>query len=191
MRLLSSFMLLTLTGCGHSIVLKKPPAAERATLNAEWLKQIRAVAKPGDWLVVRGYKKVDNLVVAATNIPLSHAAVYDAERDQVIEAIGDGVQTAPMEKFVDMAHRVLVIRPRWWTPERGIEAVKFALTTIDKKYDFLGTVGGGSADRYYCSELCVEAYRKHHDKRDHLPRVLEPGQMYLWGQVLYDSRPRY
>ena len=185
------FLLLSLcAGCGPTIILKKPSAAERATLNPEWIAQIQTVARSGDWLVVRGYKAPDNLVVAATNIPLSHAAIYDADGGQVIEAIGEGVILTPLSDFVDSIHRVLVIRPKWWTPDRGMRAVEFAQSVVGKKYDFMGTVGGSVDDRYYCSELCVQAYRKHHESRDHLPRVMEPGQMYLWGKILYDSGTR-
>ncbi len=191
MRYLTCLCLILSLGCGHSIVLKKPDAAARAELNPTWIEKIKAVAQSGDWLVVRGYKGADNLVVATTNIPLSHAVIYDADRGQVIEAIGDGVQVTSLAEFVDTAHRVIVIRPKWWTPERGIAATQFAYGTVGKKYDFLGTVGGGSDERYYCSELCIEAYRAHHTDKEHLPRVMEPGQMYLWGKILYDTGTRH
>ena len=190
MRYLPYILLCVLCGCGPSVILQKPSSTERATLNPEWITQIKAVAKSGDWLVVRGYKGPDNLVVAATNIPLSHAVIYDAQGEQVIEAIGEGVQVTSLTDFVDTTHRVLVIRPKWWTPERGLAATRFAHTTVGKPYDFLGTVGGGSDERYYCSELCVEAYRDYHTAKDHLPRIMEPGQMYLWGTILYDSGTR-
>ena len=74
---------------------------------------------------------------------------------------------------------------------RGDEAAAFAQGAVGDGYDFLGTVGAGTAGRYYCSELCVEAYRAHHVDKDHLPRVMGPGQMFLWGQVLHDTGPRY
>jgi uncharacterized protein YycO len=191
MRAIAFILLLTTTACGPTILLKKPPVEQRAKQNVVWLEDLRHVARDGDWLVTRGYKAVDNLVVAATNIPLSHAAIYDYDNQQVIEAAGAGVHTTPLATFIDGAHRVLVIRPRWWTPERGTQAVSFALEAIGKGYDFLGTVGGGSSDRYYCSELCIAAYGEHQVEKDHLPRVMEPGQMYLWGRVIHDTGPRY
>jgi hypothetical protein len=191
MKLLAFIVLILTVGCGPAIILDVPPAEERAQQNKIWLEALRATARPGDWLVIRGYKAVDNLVVAATNMPLSHAAVYDQKGDQVIEAVGEGVRATSLEAFVDHAHRVLLIRPRWWTPERGDEAAAFAQGAVGDGYDFLGTVGAGTAGRYYCSELCVEAYRAHHVDKDHLPRVMEPGQMFLWGQVLHDTGPRY
>ena len=92
---------------------------------------------------------------------------------------------------MDKSHRVLVIRPRWWTAETGVKAVEFARSKVGSKYDFGGILGSGRSDRWYCSELCVYAYQEHHQPIDHLPKVIEPGQLYLWGKVLYDSLPRY
>jgi uncharacterized protein YycO len=129
-------------------------------------------------------------VVAATNIPLSHAAIYDAHREQVIEAVGKGIGQRSLDSFVNLTHRVLVIRPRWWSPASGAAAVTWARGKIGKKYDFLGVVGLGSSRRWYCTELCLSAYDDSHTKKDHLPRVMEPGQMYLWGTILFDSGPR-
>lgn len=61
---------------------------------------------------------------------------------------------------------------------------------VGRKYDFLGTLGIDDKSRYYCSELTIYAYGDFHHKQQKIPRVVEPGQLYLWGQVVYDSRPR-
>jgi hypothetical protein len=44
--------------------------------------------------------------------------------------------------------------------------------------------------RYYCTELAVDIYKPWHGPEDHLPRLIEPGQLYLWGRILYDSLER-
>ena len=66
------------------------------------------VGRQGDWLVIRGYKKADDFIVAATQMLLSHAAVLDLENLQVIESIASGVKTAELDYFIDHAHRVLL-----------------------------------------------------------------------------------
>lgn len=97
----------------------------------------------------------------------------------------------PLRDFVDKAHRLLLIRPIWAEkPGAGDEAVKIARKLVGMPYDFLGTVGLDNPHAYYCSELAVAVYKKYITKEDKLPKVIEPGQMYLWGTILYDSRPR-
>jgi hypothetical protein len=185
-----AFSVLFLTACAPQTVVKKPPPEIFRAQSADWLKAIGKTAVAGDWFVVRGYKKVDNLVVMATNMPLSHTAIYDPENNQVIEATGKGVNTLGLKKFVNKSHRLLIIRPRWWTAERGQQALQWARAAVGKKYDFLGTLGLNRSNRYYCSELCIDAYQKYHESKDHIPKIVEPGQMYLWGLVLFDSGSR-
>ena len=38
--------------------------------------------------------------------------------------------------------------------------------------------------------LAIFIYKRYQNASDQIPKIIEPGQMYLWGQVLYDSRPR-
>lgn len=179
-----------MSACGIQVLVRPPQEPLRSIQTAEWLAQVEAVAQSGDWLVLRGYHVTDNLVSAATNHPLSHVAVIDRERGEVIEAVGAGLQTMELRERIHEAHRVLVMRPRWWTPERGREAVARARALVGGAYDFLGTVGIDSDDRFYCSEFATHVYDEYHDELEHFPIVIEPGHMYLYGQVLYDSRFR-
>lgn len=117
-------------------------------------------------------------------------AVLDAERGQVIEAKAEGVLITPLEKFVNESHRVILIRPKWWTKERGIKATQEAIKLKGSGYDFSGLIGVSSERRFYCSELVFHIYRAAQTPRDHIPLVIEPGQAYLWGQVLWDSGTR-
>ena len=176
--------------CGVRVIVKPPPEPLRSEQTNAWLKVVQDKAQDGDWLVLRGYHDTDDLVAAATNYPLSHAVVIDRSREEIIEAVGDGVSTMPLKKRIHEAHRVLLIRPKWWTPERGKAAVAFARSKIGSDYDFLGTVGIGEDERYYCTELATEAYKPHIDSKEHFPIVVEPGHMSLYGTVLYDSGVR-
>lgn len=175
-------------GCGGpDLIVRPPPEAIRAEQTTAWLAAIDDVAEAGDWLVIRGYHPTDNLVVAATNIPLSHVALFDKARREIVEAVGEGVRKKPLEYFVDHSHRLLVIRPKWWSPKAGLAAVRRARKVIGKPYDFLGTIGGGDKDRFYCSELVMLVYNDLYGPSEHIPRVIEPGQMYLFGRILFDS----
>ncbi|MDF1562162.1 MAG: YiiX/YebB-like N1pC/P60 family cysteine hydrolase [Deltaproteobacteria bacterium] len=170
--------------------VKPPPPEIRDQQTRDWLVEIRSLAEAGDWLAIRGYHSTDDLVVTATNSPISHVALFDLEGEQIVEAIGSGVQQRALKDFVHESHRVLLIRPKWWTREAGLDAIARARETVGKKYDFLGTVGLPSKKRFYCSELATWAYAEHHQENEHLPKVIEPGQLYLWGEILFDSGSR-
>ena len=175
---------------GVRVTVEPPPEPLHSEQTDAWMTRIAEVAESGDWLVVRGYKATDNLIVAATNMPLSHAAVVDREAGEIIEATAKGVGVVALRDFVHHTHRVLVIRPKWWTPARGQKAVAESRRLVGRPYDFLGVIGAQVDDRYYCSELAVEAYRPWHAENEHLPGVIEPGQMFFWGTILYDSGSR-
>lgn len=172
------------------------PIAKRANpdIHKEQTEQIYSAAEPlllhGDWIVTRGYHATDNLVANATGIPLSHVGVYDKKQNWVIEAEGVGVHTTSLSDFIDKSYRVIVIRPRWSNPVRSQVAVNKARDLVGKGYDFLGTIGFNSPRRYYCSELAVDIYKDWHDPSEKLPVVIKPGELYLWGKILYDSQPR-
>ena len=152
--------------------------------------EIRKHLLNGDWLVIRGTGKGDNLVSTATNMPLSHAAIYDAEHDAVIESDAAGVHFAPLEKFIGKAQRVLIIRPVWSSPASGREAVARARTRLGSGYNFSGLIGLDTPGRYYCTQLVVDAYKPHMaDKPNPIPKVIAPGQMYHWGRIVYDTGP--
>ena len=158
--------------------------------NQKFISAIRKVIQHGDWIVIRGYHVTDNLVANATGIPISHAAVYDPEQDQVIEAEGQGVHLSTLADFVDKSHRLIVIQPRWANKLNRHVAVLKARSLIGKQYDFLGTIGINSPESYYCSELTVEIYRQWHHTNEKLPGVIKPAELYLYGTIIYDSLPR-
>lgn len=182
--------LMLLSACASDGVVKPPDEEVRSEQTNAILKSVLAHAEPGDWLVSRGYKASDHLVAMATNTPLSHAALLDLERGTVIEADAHGIHATPIRDFIHHAHRVLLLRPLWANAQSRPVAVATARALLGKEYDFLGTIGLNDPQKFYCSELTVYAYRQFHTENDKLPVVVEPGQLYLWGSVLYDSRPR-
>jgi len=190
MRFLIFCTLIVLFGCLARPMVKKADSEIHLQQNKIIEQAVQQTAKSGDWLVIRGYKAVDNLVAAAAGIPLSHAGVYDAEAGTVIEAEGKGVHETSLAEFVDKSYRLLIIRPRWRTEANADSAVSNAKKLTGKSYDFLGTIGFDAPGRYYCSELAVYIYKDWHNKNEKFPKVIKPGELYLYGKVLYDSRPR-
>ena len=188
---LISILALQLLGCSSSVVHPPGSKALRQAQSLKIIKKIKSLGHNGDWLVTRGYKAGDKLVTGVTNAPISHVAVLDLDKDQVIEAESKGVHATNLMKFVNKSHRVILIRPVWSVGDAGEAASAKARKLVGKKYDFLGTVGLNIPGAYYCSELAMYVYRKYQSKSDLLPKVIEPGHMYLWGTILFDSRPRH
>ena len=156
---------------------------------ASWMRAVRALGGDGMWLVVRGYHPGDDAIAIASNSPLSHAAVLDVGRAQVIEAIGQGVVASPLEDFLENSHRVQIIRPEGWTAERGAAAVAKARGVIGKKYDLTGIVGAPSSERFYCSELALWSVGYQVDRKGPM-RVVHPRHMDRYGRLLFDSQER-
>jgi hypothetical protein len=170
----------------------KPVIDPSATITRdEAIAPIRAALQHGDWLVTRGVHITDNLVATATNTPLSHAVIYDASNDTVIESEAQGVHATPLLELLAKSHRVLVMRPMWATEETREPAVRRARELIGSGYDYTGLVGLGLPDRYYCTELAVAAYEPFMEEQpaNPIPRVIKPGQMFHWGRIVYDSGP--
>jgi hypothetical protein len=182
--------LFLLAACLARPVVKREDGPVHQQQNRVILDAVLQSARSGDWLVIRGYHTTDHLVANATGIPISHVGVYDAVSRTVVEAEGQGVQRTSIEAFVDKSFRLLVIRPRWSTPETSAAAAANAGALVGRSYDFLGTIGFSSSRRYYCSELAVTVYKRWHELSEVFPRVIKPGELYLYGAILYDSKPR-
>ena len=178
-----------LSACATRVVEVPPEAGAKSARDAVTLAEIRALGRPGDWLVIRGYHASDNLVASITNKPFSHAALLDHERDQAIEAEAQGVHTATLREFVAKSHRLLLIRPVWGDARSADEAVRKARSLVGRPYDFLGLIGLDVPDRYYCSEFVLEVYRPFIRRDDVVQRPVEPGQLHHYGRILFDNGP--
>jgi protein tyrosine phosphatase (PTP) superfamily phosphohydrolase (DUF442 family) len=154
-----------------------------------WLELVKEKADHGGWLVVRGSHPGDQAVAAATLGLLSHAAVLDKERGEVIEALAHGVQVTPLRRLLAQAHRLVIVRPPAWTPEAGREAVARARGRVGRKYDWLGLVGAQQDARFYCTELAVDAYRGR-ERKWKVGRIIFPADMPGLGTVVVDTGPR-
>ncbi len=174
-------------GCLARPVIKKTDDARHRSQNAEIMRQVAQRAQTGDWLVIRGYHGVDNLVANATGIPLSHVAIYNADSQRVVEAEGRGVHLSSLAEFVDKAYRLLIIRPRWQNSRNGLAAWQRARKLVGRDYDFLGTVGFNYPSRYYCSELVVSIYRPWYRGNEKFPTVIKPGELFLYDRIILSS----
>lgn len=180
-------LLLAISGCATRLMadssntLTQPHAVE----------EVRQVLQHGDWLVSRGVHYTDNFVAAMSNAPFSHAAIYDADTDEVIEAENQGVHVTKLADFIAKSQRVMVIRPQWATPDNSTQAVQLARSWIGKGYNLSGLVGLNMPDRYYCTQLVIAAYKPTMtEKPDNpIPWVIKPSQMHHWGRIMYDTGP--
>src|SRR5208282_4586837 len=140
---------------------------------------------PADIIVSTTSSPVAELIRVDTGSKISHAALYDG-MGGVYEAIGTGVThrsliTALADDTLAVAYRVLRMNP---TAAQKILA--FAKSVVGKGYDTFGAAGGGmrsnpmvcvmafgiipcvigamggfkSQDKFYCSQLVLEAYRR-------------------------------
>ncbi len=184
------YFLLFLTSCLARPTVQISNTARHNEQNALITESIQDVVRTGDWLVIRGYHATDNLVSNATAIPISHVGVYDSKTDTVIEAEGKGIHETPLSEFVNKSYRLLVIRPRWLTHENSEKVISNARQMVGKNYDFLGTVGFNYPNKYYCSELAISIFKEWYSPKEKFPVVIKPGELYLYGKVLFDSLPR-
>ncbi len=177
-----------LFSCKYGLV-KKPKSPEAENENQLYMKEILKRSENGYWLVVRGYKVTDHLVATATLTDYSHAALLDVNAKRVIEADATGIHESSLEKFIDHSYTITVVKPFNYTKQLGDLAVNNANAKIGKAYDFLGTVGFNSPERYYCSELVVYCYPSIKDSVK-LPPVIKPAYLLELGTLIYESPVR-
>jgi hypothetical protein len=181
---------LLLAGCAVHSIERFSAGDTETERQARVVAAVRELGRDGDWLVIRGYHASDNLVSSLTNMPFSHVAVLDADRDEVIEAESPRVHTESLQAFVVKSQRLMLVRPVWSAADAGTIALAKARTLVNRPYDFLGVVGLDIPDQYYCSELAIEIYRPFVRREDIVPRPVAPGQLHYWGRVLFDSGAR-
>jgi uncharacterized protein YycO len=143
----------------------------------------------GDWVVIRGVTAPGNFFSSVTNMPFTHAAIYDAETDEVVEADRHGVHLSPLVDLLALSSRIWVIKPIWASPERRPQAVNRARSRLGRPYDYTGLIGLNLPGSFYCAELAIDAWRPFiADLGDNpIPPVIAPGQLHHWGRVVFDS----
>ena len=180
------FLSLDATGCaGLRPVLRQSGPAVDAQTRA-WHKKILKLGQDGDWLVVRGYTSTGDLVSVAGNSELSHVGILDRAHGEVIEAVSPEVCAPSLQRFLEEADRVVLVRPAGASREAGRLALFKARSQIGAEYDFLGTVGFPEAGKFYCSELAAWSIGREVD-REGPGEILHPAAMLQLGEVLFDS----
>jgi protein tyrosine phosphatase (PTP) superfamily phosphohydrolase (DUF442 family) len=187
--LLGTFAALPVCGETPGLPVRKPEGRAAEAETDAWVKMVREKGDQGGWLVVRGTHVGDQTVAALTRATLSHAVVFDKQKEEVIEAVSSGVKVTPLRTLLAQAHRLQIIRPPGWTPEAGQAAVARARSRVGAKYDWMGLVAAQDDKRFYCTELAVDAYdgRKAGWK---LGLVIFPADMATLGTLTFDSGPR-
>lgn len=115
---------------------------------------------------------------------VSHVALIDPEREEVIEAVWPRVRVTPLAEARAKASYAVERRIALPHPER---AIAFARSQIGKRYDWKATIGVGvrydmhDAERWNCVELIAAAVaaggrQLFHDERHHR---LWPGLIHL------------
>lgn len=183
----------SVAGCSepHSVMVKRPesPAVDTA-VTAMWSHEIHKVAKDGDWILTRSYFMVADMISLATpGEDLSHASIYDAKRDTVIEAVGDGVREIPLSQLVQRNHYVIVVHPSGMTDAQRTRSVERARSRLGTPFDTRGMLGLDDPDKVYCSELVWWAAQGELRTGDH-HRVITPGDLMDYGEVVYWSGKR-
>jgi uncharacterized protein YycO len=161
-----------------------------AAVTAMWANEVRKVARDGDWILTRSYYAMSDAIVLATpGEEFSHASIYDAQHDAIIESIADGVREVPLEQLVGRNHYMVVIRPTGMSAADQSEAVVRARSAIGAPYDIKGMFGLDTPGKYYCSELVYWASQTEARSGRH-ERIITPAGLMKYGEVIYWSGKR-
>ena len=177
------------TGCAglNGLVRKTGPKYEAEIQS--WQKAIDNKGGNGMWLVSRGYRKGDDMVAILTCSSFSHVGILDTDKGEVIESLWNGNVTNSIANFIEISHRVVLVKPEGWTPETGGEALAKARSQLGEKYDFSGIIGLPSSNRWYCSELASWCWGRQPDRKGPW-HVIHPRRLTKMGTVLFDSGSR-
>ena len=191
--LIAVALVVAATGCHepHSVLVKRPESKDVDTaVTAMWSHEIHNVAQDGDWILTRSYFMIADAISKTTSgVDLSHASIYDAKRDTIIEAVNDGVREIPLSELVYRNHYVIVVRPSNTTAAERARSVERARSRIGTPFDKAGLFGFDNPEKLYCSELVWWAaqgelrYGEHHT-------VIAPVELMQYGEVVYWSGQR-
>lgn len=183
----------TAAACGEPrSLLVERPADERVdrAVTALWTHEIHRVARDGDWLLTRSYYALgDAIAIATRGEDLSHASIYDAQRDTVIEAVGSGVREIPLAELIARNHYVVVVRPAHMTATDQVHALARARSKVGTPFDKAGLFGLDDPAKFYCSELVWWASQTE-ARSGHSKRVVTPADLLQYGEVIYWSGKR-
>jgi hypothetical protein len=185
--------MLTWTSCGDpkSALLKRPedPVVDRAVSDL-WTAEVSSQGTNGDWLLSRSYYLVGDAISKFTRgEDFSHAAIYDADKKTVIEAVGSGVREIDLEEFLHRNHHIALVRPNNMTPADRKAALERARSQLGKPFDNAGMLGFDDPQAFYCSELVSWASQTGARNKEQ-ERVMTPANLLKYGTVVYWSGGR-
>jgi len=179
-------------GCTHapSMMISRPSAEVDSAATTQWSHDARNVLQDGDWILTRSYSAIGDAITTVTpGEDVSHAQIYDAKNDTVIEATGEGVHETPLAHVIATNHHLIIVRPRGMTDEQRAHMVKRARSRIGDGYDYTGLLGVDDPSRLYCSELVWWASQGELRTGDHYA-VIAPSDLLKYGDVVYQSGAR-
>ena len=181
------------TGCAEpkSVLVKRPESKSvDVAVTAMWSHEIHNVAQDGDWILTRSYYMIADAISKTTDgVDLSHASIYDAKRDTIIEAVGGGVREIPLADLVQRNHYLIVVRPSGMTAAQRARSVERARSRIGTEFDKAGLFGFDNPEKLYCSELVWWASQGELRTGDE-HRVITPSELMQYGEVVYFSGQR-
>jgi uncharacterized protein YycO len=183
------------TGCGvtdvKSVMVHRPEDKVADTAITEmWASEIRKVARDGDWFLSRSYYVLGDVIALTTSgEDLSHASMYDATRDMVVESVSSGVREIPLTTFLGRNHYVIVVRPANMNVGDQVHALARAKTKIGLAFDIRGMFGIDNPDAWYCSELVWWASQTEARSGQH-ESIITPPDLMKYGEVIYWSGKR-
>lgn len=189
----AALMMLT-TACDPKSALVKRP--ENRTVDTAvsqlWTDEIAQQAQSGDWILSRSYYLVgDAIAVLTRGEDFSHAAMYDAERNTVIESVGSGVREISLTEFLARNHYVAVVRPAGMSPAQRAVSVTRAREQLGKPFDDAGMLGFDNPEAFYCSELVAWASQiNSRTPTEQHERIITPAGLMKYGSVIYWSGSR-
>ena len=192
--LVALMALVAAPGCAHepqSILVARPDdRLADAAITQMWTREIHDKARDGDWLLSRSYYVMADAITAATRgEDISHASIYDAKHDTIIESIGSGVREIPLSDLVARNHFMIIVRPAGMTAADQSEALARARSQVGAKYDIGGMFGVDAPAKFYCSELVYWASQTEARSGRH-ERVITPSDLMRYGEVIYWSGKR-
>lgn len=161
-----------------------------AAVSELWASEIRKVTRDGDWFLSRSYYAVGDVIAVTTSgEDLSHAAMYDATRDMVIESVSEGVREVSLVTFLKRNHYVIVVRPSSMTKADQAHALARAKTKMGLPFDMRGMFGFDNPDAWYCSELVYWASQTE-ARSGRRETIVTPSDLMKYGEVIYWSGKR-
>lgn len=172
---------------GGSLVISKPKNAQvNSAVTDLWARDIRRVARSGDWILTRSYSITGDAVVGVTlGESFSHAVVYDAERDTIIEAINPVVREVSLEALLARNRYAVVVRPIGISEQKRHDTLARARSVIGRDFDYFGMIGLDDESSFYCSELAAWA-----SQIPNQPLIVTPADLYERGELIYISGMR-